>query len=168
MGAVSLLDRIRALSDEVGECWDWKGALQRGGCTPTIRQGRGTIAVRRALAIELGLPLQGRVATISCGNRLCVRPEHVQTISRGKLQRRIAVETQMHARPARARKLAEKARLTGKLTEAQVAEIRAAEGLTQRQLAAQFGISQATVSGIRRGVKWKDYRNPWLQLMGAR
>lgn len=162
----ALLDRVRALSDEVGECWDWRGALQRGGCTPTMRMGSGTIAVRRALAIEMGLSLQRRVATVGCGNRLCVRPEHVQTISRAKLQKRIASDLQLH--PTRARKLAEKARQSGKLNETQVAEIRAAEGLTQRQLAAQYGISQATVSSIRRGEKWKDYRNPWMQLMGAR
>ena len=45
-----------------------------------------------------------------------------------------------------------------RLTAAQVTEIRqryAAGGIRQRDLAAEFGVSQANVSGIVRGVRWR-------------
>ena len=44
-------------------------------------------------------------------------------------------------------------------------EIRAATG-TQREIASKFGISQAAVSQIIRGIRWKDWTgNPWAALM---
>lgn len=162
---MKLLEYLRARSEEVGECWEWTGALQSARGSPVMRHERVAQPVRRVIAIELGMQVKGRMATVRCCNSLCVRPEHVVVLTRKQLQQRTAKVTQLHANPTRCRKLAQTARRTAKLTEAQVAEIRALEGLTQRQIAARYGITQATVSAIRRGVKWKDYSNPWLQLL---
>lgn len=162
---MKLLEYLRARSEEVGECWEWTGALQSARGSPVMRHERVTQPVRRVIAIELGMQVKGRLATVRCCNSLCVNPGHVVVLTRKQLQQRTAKVTQMHANPTRCRKLAQTARRTAKLTEAQVAEIRALEGLTQRQIAARYGIAQATVSAIRRGVKWKDYSNPWLQLL---
>lgn len=41
-----------------------------------------------------------------------------------------------------------------KLTEAQVLEIRATTGVTQRALAARFGVSQSLISFIRNRKNW--------------
>lgn len=156
---------LRERSDEVGDCWEWTGAVQFGSGCPVMRYDGRPQAVRRVIAIELGLQVQGRLATARCANPLCVNPAHVVLLSRKQLQQRTARVTQWHVNPARNRKLALRARQTGKLTEAQVAEIRAIEGMKQRDIAALYGITQATVSAIRRGVKWKDYGNPWLGLL---
>lgn len=153
---------------EVGDCWEWQGAtLSVRGNTPVMRWYRQHITVRRMLATLRGMPVEGRLVTSRCCNEMCVSPEHLQVLTRKQLQQRTARVTQMHLDPARARKLALAARKKSKLTEDQVAAIRAAEGATQRELAERFNITQASVSAIRRGVKWKDYRNPWLGLMGG-
>ena len=163
-----LLEYLQARVDEVGDCWEWKCALQGKSNTPVMRyQGRAH-HVRRVVAMELKMPLQNRLATCKCANSLCVNPKHIVTVTRQQLQQRTSKITQMQANPARCRKLAQSARRNGKLTEAQVAEIRAIEGMKQRDIAALYGITQATVSAIRRGVKWKDYSNPYLQLMGGK
>lgn len=163
-----LVEYLQARSDEVGDCWEWNRAVQGKGQIPVMRyQGRAQ-QVRRVIAVETGMWLQGRLATCRCANMRCVNPEHVTTVTRQQLQKRTAKATGMHMSPARCRKLAQSARRTGKLTEAQVAEIRAIEGVTQRDIAKMYGITQPTVSAIRRGVKWKDYSNPWLQLMGVK
>jgi predicted XRE-type DNA-binding protein len=47
-----------------------------------------------------------------------------------------------------------------------MAESRAIDGMKQRDIAALFNITQSTVSAIGRGAKWKDYANPFLQLIG--
>lgn len=160
------LTRLRKRSEEVGDCWEWTGAMQTTTGTPVMRYDGRAQPVRRAIALELGLSLQGKLATCRCANMRCVNPEHVVMVTRQQLQKRTAKATGMHMSPARCRKLAQSARRNGKLNEAQVAEIRAIEGMRQRDIAALYGITQSTVSAIRRGVKWKDYSNPYLQLMG--
>lgn len=162
-----LIEYLQARSDEVGECWEWRGAVQQLSRSPVMRHDGRPQAVRRVIAQTLEMRVEGRYATARCCNPLCVNPAHVIVVTRQQLQQRTAKVTQMHTNPARCRKLAQSARRTGKLTEAQVAEIRAIDGMKQRDIAALYGITQSTVSSIRRGVKWKDYSNPWLQLMGV-
>lgn len=43
-----------------------------------------------------------------------------------------------------------------KLTSTDIAEIRAATGVTQGELAAQYGVSRSRIYAIRRGVTWKS------------
>ena len=160
-----LLEYLQARVDEVGDCWEWRRAVQGKGQIPVMRyQGRAQ-QVRRVIAVETGLWLEGKLATCKCANMRCVNPKHVVMVTRQQLQKRTAKVTQMHFNPARCIKLAQSARRTGRLTEAQVAEIRAIDGMNQRDIAALYGITQSTVSAIRRGVKWKDYSNPYLQLL---
>jgi DNA-binding transcriptional regulator YiaG len=165
-----LLHIVRKRSDEVGICWDWSGALQQRTFGPVMRYMERVQPVRRvlALAMQMDMELDGQpaLATVKCENKLCVNPEHVITITRQQLQKRTAKSTQLHLNQARCRKLAQSARRRGKLTEAQVAEIRTIDGMKQRDIAALFNITQSTVSAIRRGAKWKDYANPYLQLIG--
>ena len=156
---------VQARSDEVGECWEWNRAVQGKTGVPVMRYEGRAQPVRRVLAIEMGILTQGRLATCRCANMRCVNPAHIVTMTRQQLQKRTAKLTGMQANPARCRKLAQTARRTGKLTAAQVAEIRAIEGVKQRDIARMYGITQTTVSAIRRGVKWKDYSNMWLQLL---
>jgi len=161
------ITRLRKRSEEVGDCWEWTGAMQTTTGTPVMNYEGQAQPVRRAIALELGLPLQGKLATCKCINMRCVNPEHVTVVTRAQLQKRTAKANNLNLNQARCRKLAQSARRNSKLTEAKVAEIRAIDGMTQRDIAALYGITQATVSAIRRGVKWKDYSNPWLQLMGV-
>jgi predicted XRE-type DNA-binding protein len=63
-------------------------------------------------------------------------------------------------------KISSVARQHAKLNEQLAEEIRQADG-TQREIAKRFGVSQATVSVIKRGKTWRDYNNPFAQLIGA-
>lgn len=162
-----LIERIRRHIEEVGDCWEWTGALQVNCPTPMMRYGQRTSQVRRFIAEFQGKQLQGKFATCKCRNDLCVNPDHVMVVTRKRLQELIAKERQYQTNPVRIKKLADKARLRSKLTPEQVEEIRGADEL-QRITAARYGISQAAVSSIKRGRTWKEYSSPFAGLFGAR
>jgi hypothetical protein len=161
-----LQERIRQRCVEVGDCWEWTGAMQPAGSTPTMRHNGRVTGVRRFLAIDMGLDVTNRVVTHKCGNSMCVNPDHIAVITRGKLQKRIAKQTNYQTNPLRMKKLADKARQNSKLNQEIVDQIRAAEG-NQRKIAAEYGITQATVSCIRSGRTWRDYSNPFTAIVGA-
>lgn len=151
---------------EVGECWEWQGALQSNAPVPTMNFNGKVGPVRRHIAEHLGMPVEGKLATCNCGNALCVNPEHVVLVTRKKLQQRIAKEIRHAVNPVRMKKLSDRARAQGKLTLEQAQAIRDAVG-KQRDIAAQFSVTQATVSAIKRGRTWRDYTNPFAQLIGG-
>lgn len=162
-----LIERIRKRIEEVGDCWEWTGALQPNAPTPVMRYHQRTSQVRRFIAEAQGKNLKGKLATCKCRNELCVNPEHVVVITRKRLQELLAKERQYQTNPVRMKKLAEKARAKSKLNQHLVEEIRSAEG-SQREIALRYGITQAAVSSIKRGRTWKDYSNPFAGLFGAR
>lgn len=161
-----LLERIQSHVIEVGECWEWQGSLQSKSPTPTMNFKNQVKPVRRHLAEAMELKLDGKLVTYKCGNPLCVHPDHIIAITRKKLQQRIAKEQAHHLNPLRRKKISDAARKNGKLTPELAQAIRDADG-TQREIAKQFGITQATVSVIKRGVTWRDYTNPFTQLIGG-
>lgn len=162
----ALVKRIYDRCEEYGDCWEWQGAFQSKNITPTIHYERRVLAVRRLIAEQQGHDMTDKIATYKCGNQLCVNPDHIQVTTRKKLAKRMASELKYHSNPVRMKKLSDSARTRGKLTIEIVRQIREAPG-SQRQIAAQFGISQATVSAILRGSSWREYSNPFAQLFGA-
>lgn len=161
-----LIERVLKHIDEVGDCWEWNGATQSNSPTPSINWKRQCKPVRRVLAEAMGKAIQGKFVTCKCRNELCVNPDHLLVVTRKRLQEMLAKERNYQVNPVRMKKLADKARLNSKLTVELAAEIRDAEG-TQREIAARYGISQATVSVIKRGKTWRDYSNPFAQLIGG-
>lgn len=161
-----LIERVRARCEEWGDCWEWSGALQSCGVTPMINYRGRVVSVRRLIAEQQGHDLAGRVATYGCGNALCVNPEHVVVMTRKKLSKKSSAEQKYHANPVRMKRLSDKARAHSKLNWELVCQIREATG-TQREIAERFGISQATVSVILRGITWREYTNPFAQLIGG-
>lgn len=162
-----LIAKIYARCIEVGDCWEWQGAMQSIRHTPVMKYRGKTRIVRHLLLQDRGLDLEGKVCTYKCGNALCVNPEHLETISRQKLNKRITAQTMFQASTLRRARLATHARQHAKLTAELVEQIRQADG-TQRAIAQHFGISQQTVSDIRRGRTWRDYSNPFLTLLKGR
>lgn len=161
-----LLERIKGKVIEVGDCWEWQGSLQSKSPTPTMNFNHRVKPVRRHLAEAMGLKLDGKLATYRCGNPLCVHPDHIVVITRKRLQQRIAKEQMHQLNPLRRKQISDSARKHAKLTLEQANAIRDAEG-TQREIAERFGVSQATVSVIKRNVTWRDYTNPFTQLFGG-
>lgn len=162
----ALAQFIRSRCEEFGDCWEWQGALQSCGVTPMINYKQRVISVRRLIAEHQGHDLVGKVATYKCGNELCVNPDHVHVITRKRLSKRLTKDLKYHTDPVRMKKLAIAARAHGKLTMEMAQQIREAPG-KQRDIAKQYGVSQATVSVIKRGITWRDYSNPFAQLIGG-
>lgn len=162
-----LINRLRKNSEEVGECWEWRGATQRNGITPMMNWGGCVNGVRRVIAEARGDDLKGKVATYKCGNHSCVNPEHVVVTTRQRVQRRSVRELRYNLDITRNKRLADVMRIKrAKITMEIAQEIREAEG-PQKQIGARYGVSQSTVSAIKRGETWKTYSSPWAGLIGG-
>lgn len=164
--ASEFLSRLETHIEEIGDCWEWTGAMQSNAPTPVINYNRKAQPVRRALAEAMGKPITNKLVTCKCRNELCVNPDHLLVVTRKRLQEMVSKERKYTSNPVRMRKLAEKAREHSKLTTELAAQIREADG-SQREIAARYGVSQSTVSVIKRGVTWRDYSNPFAQLIGG-
>lgn len=163
----ALLEKVYAkcVPDEHG-CMNWRGAVQSACKSPTMRKNAAHgVSLRRWMLEEASgraLPAS-RVATYLCGNDRCVRLEHLGDISRKALQQRNDSLFDAAARIQKSRRIAIKARERSKLSPELAREIRNAEE-SQRAIAKRYGISQATVGSIRRGLTWRDTSNPFLRL----
>lgn len=130
------------------ECWPWLGAtgsfghghLFKGGIG---RAGRHLINAHRvSYELHNGSIPNGMCVLHKCDNPPCVNPEHLflgtkadnsaDMVKKGRQKRGFDLP---HT----------------KLSEADKALIRAADGITQKSLAEQFGVSQAHISMIRSG-----------------
>ena len=159
-----LIQRVSGRVIEDGGCWNWQGALQSCGAVPTMQWKGKTGAVRRFVLLDKGwAPNKGLVATYTCGNPLCVHPDHLGWASRKTLQVRIVANLKYHLDPMRNKRLADSARGRAKLSLDIAQEVRDADG-SQRAVAAKFGISQATVSSIKLGKTWRSYSSPFAGL----
>lgn len=165
----TLLEAVQAhaVADEDSGCWNWTGAFLERSPVPTMRWGRRVGAVRRFIAEDkFGLDFATRcgggetvVATYSCGNQACVAWDHVVAMRRLRLQRRTFKTATWARDPVLQKKRSAFARSNFAKIDAHTAERIREDGRAQRLIAADFGVSQATVSSIKRGQTWKNYDN---------
>lgn len=159
-----LIARIYNRCEEVGDCWEWQGAVQSTSGCPVMRYLNKTISVRRVLALHLSAPCDGKLVTNRCTNLLCVNPDHVVVVTRKVLQRRTAKENPRYLSITRRTRLAQSARSRAKLTPEQVQAIRD-DIRPQRVIAKHYGITQGYVSAIKNMKKWIDFSNPFVSLL---
>ena len=118
-------------------CWLWTGAGSGNGSGYFKPNGKTVKASHISWQIANGeSPAKGMFVAPTCGNKKCVRPDHLQ-LQRGKLSAD---------------------RRSTKLAPEQVEEIRRrskTEGVSQRQLAAAYGVSQQAIQKILSGNAWK-------------
>lgn len=142
--------KVRRGADD--ECWPYSGAATAGNYA---RFGV-VLAHRFAYAAATGSIPDGMDILHSCDNPICCNPAH---LSPGTHRQNMA---EMAARGRRTSLTCERSS-SAKVTRADVLSIResyAAGGVTQRDLAAQFGMSQLNISRIVRGVTWKEAGGP--------
>jgi len=158
--------QMQGLCKERDGHWEWIGSTTKKGATPVMNWRGKPVTVRRTLLRLKGIDLTGKLATYSCTNPSCVNPNHITTATYSQLRLRDAKNRPRDAlwranisKTVRANR--------GKLTDQMIAEIRIADA-PQRQIAARYGIAQATVSAIRRGVKLVNYTNPISALVAGR
>ena len=155
--------RINEQHIEEGDCWIWTGHAAKGS-VPMVRykstEGKSvSVSARKMSAIIAGRTVRdGKVCVPSCGEPLCVNPEHVKILTSNDFLSRISkIGTSGVANIRRAAKISETRRAKhAKLTQEDVQQIRESN-LSQRELGKIFGICQDRVSKIKRGAAWKNH-----------
>lgn len=128
-------------------CWNWLNAVNAGGYGVVY----GGLSHRFVYEVVYGEIPNGMCVRHSCDNPSCVNPDHLL----------IGTHTQ-NMRDMKERKRAKGGVLRGekhsltKLTLAQVQEIRESSGVSQKILAGKYGVSQATISNIKRAKTWSE------------
>ena len=155
-----------------GDCWRWVGAKQARGQTPAMSWQGKVGNVRRFILVEQGVPMNGYLATTSCGNADCVNPKHMKRITRRKLSESSAAAMDAAQKTLRAMRTAHGLRNSGKKSTKLTMELANSirdDDRPQRIIAADYGITQHTVYSIKRNMIWRDYQitaaNPFAQLM---
>lgn len=120
-------------------CWLWQGALSNKGYGQISHEGRLFLTHRVSYELHVG-PIKGRQVLHRCDTPACLNPDHLflGTASEN-MQDMHRKGRGQHGSKHR----------WAKLTDSQVAEIMVCSDLTQRQVAAKYGISQGAVSMIR-------------------
>lgn len=151
--------RFWALVERRGydECWPWLGAKRKGYGTFKLSPGdlgsekrRDVYAHRVAFFLVHGRwPVPQGLH--GCDNPVCCNAENSEHIHEGTP----ALNMQEKYQRGRAVHPAGEQSARAVLTDAQAVAIRTRRGEPQRLLAAEFGVSQITVSRVQRGLRYK-------------
>ena len=139
----------------VEQCWLWTGTISKNGYGVLKIGGRSVLAHRLCLALSAG-ERTDLMALHSCDNRQCCNPKHLRWGTSLENLR----DAQARGRVNRWRgRRAGAGNPSAKLNPERVAEIR--ERFVRRKsgiskLAADFGVSPATIHNIVTGKSWKD------------
>lgn len=77
----SVEERFNKYVLRTDSCWVWTAAVERGGYGKFQKDGKARRAHRVAYELWCG-PLDDQlVVHHKCGNRICVRPDHLQAVS---------------------------------------------------------------------------------------
>jgi hypothetical protein len=80
-GAHNLEDRLAALIDASGDCWEWTGTITAQGYGQLRANGRLQKAHRFVYEWLVGPIPDGLTLDHLCRNRRCVNPEHMEPVS---------------------------------------------------------------------------------------
>lgn len=151
---------------EDGDCLLWDGAVARGaGPAVTDPHTGRTSPTRRVLMRAMGFDVNGRVATTTCGNPLCMSEEHLVALTRKQLQQRTGPT--ISANVVRSAKLAASRRARSYITMELVREIRSS-GMRATDAAARWDIPLQTAARILRHDTWRESVGNHFAGLGAR
>ena len=127
------------------DCVVWTGAKNKGGYGVLYYKQLLYYAHRIAFNLGWGCIPDGALVRHLCNNKLCVNPAHLRIgTDADNAQDRVRTGKHLYGEKHK----------SSKLTLAQVTQIRA-DTRTQREIAADLGITKATVSVIKSGKSWK-------------
>lgn len=141
------LDRLLAkitIDAETG-CWNWTAGKFPDGYGQFVEVKRSRGAHRVSYELHRGHIPKGMLVCHRCDNRGCINPDHLFL---GTNSENMADMT------AKSRQARGSSNGRAKLTEADVLAIKSAVGITQQELARQYGVGQILISRIRRGKLW--------------
>lgn len=134
------------------ECWPWIGAIipKSGYGNFTIKEGLQESSHRIAFRLSNGGIPNGLHVCHTCDNPPCCNPKHLFCGTAKDNSVDMHSKGRWHNEPARGEDQG-----LAVLTEGDVRNIRARlSAETGRSLATEFGVSESTVSQIRRNVTW--------------
>ena len=126
------------------ECWEWQAGKFSQGYGQFSVGAKNKLAHRVSYELAHGPIPEGLVVRHKCDNPCCVNPDHLELGTH---------ENNMDDRASRGRGAKGEAQGGAKLTEDVVRAIRL-DGRLQVEIAASYGISQITVSRIKRRSSW--------------
>ena len=139
---------------ELGPCWLWTGHVNSSGYGLTSIGGRGATASRVAYIMTYGEPPADKpFALHECDNSICVRPDHLYAGDHAQNMADMA---------NRGRSASHERQHAAKLTEEQVAAIRATLGSRQKfkngeaaDLARRYDVSTSQIWRVAHGQAWR-------------
>lgn len=162
---IHTVESVLARAHEIGDCMEWGGYLCSG--VPNMTVNRRCRPVRRFLLELLGRPARpGSFVGTTCGNPLCVNPEHIIERSMFHHMRR-ASKLVDHNCPVRIAKLQKHAAVRGILSKDDVLKI-LNDPRCAREVAEEIGCSKSLVTRVRRGQAYRQVNasvNPFAGLM---
>lgn len=134
-----------------GDCWEWRGHTVTNGYGVISIKSKNTLTHRFAWILANGdIPAgeghHGTCVCHRCDNRICVNPAHLFLGTHDVNMKDAAAKGRVAGRIGQTAHRA-------KLTDDEVREIRTDRRLL-REIAEDFGVSQTTISGIRRRTLW--------------
>lgn len=80
----SLADRMEQKIHRTETCWVWTGSLNPEGYGKVYRDGTSALAHRAFYELHVGPVPEGLSLDHLCRNRACVRPSHLEPVTRGE------------------------------------------------------------------------------------
>jgi hypothetical protein len=149
MARTNLKDRFfsKVFKNSKTGCWEWTAQKDKDGYGRISFCCKPHLAHRISFEIHHGEIPGGMMVLHRCDNRPCVNPDHLFLGDHLSNMADMALKGRSpsgayHHRPCAV------------LTEKDVLEIKSAKGVTQRTLAAQYGVGQDQISRIRTGKRW--------------
>jgi len=131
------------------DCWPWTGHRTQAGYGSFSFHGRAVYAHRAAYELYNAPLSKGLVVCHRCDNPSCVNPAHLFAGTQKENLHDMIRKGRTKLKPRRGMQHG-----CAKLSDAEAIAIRNASG-KQRDIANQFGVSQATVSDIKLGKLWR-------------
>ena len=128
-----------------GECLEWTRYINPAGYGTTRAWGTKWRTHRLALELE-GVDTTGHLVLHSCDNPACCNPEHLRLGT---------PQDNMDDKVNRNRQSRGGTNGFGKLTEQQVLEIRAIRGMTRKEIAERYGVTEMNITNIINRKTWK-------------
>lgn len=158
------LDRVRSKTVEVGDCWEWKGAMREQVPVMWDPDRKSPEYVRRQIG-QRRAGFNPKLWYVSvCGNPLCVNPDHVEGKTRSAVAKKAAKKNGNGKRPDWLAAIAASKRKSSKLTQELVDQIRSSSE-SGAEIARRLNMHRTTISAVRRYETWRDFNNPFFQLI---
>lgn len=164
-----LMMRVVMNIEDDGECWMWTGTVnQQGHPIIHLREAVyghvGCMTVRRyVFLLTNGHLLPRQPIGCKCGEKRCVRPDHLFQSSVSKIAKLAAKNGGWKGRD-RAIKISMAKREGAKLDVEKAKEIRISNE-SGPVLAKRYGVNRSLINSIKRGDIWQDYSNPFAGLL---